>query len=49
MTIGVWDRIEIQPTMITFTPTTADRILQLRHQVLRPASPPSFTASFAYR
>ncbi|UJB73280.1 GNAT family N-acetyltransferase (plasmid) [Acaryochloris sp. 'Moss Beach'] len=25
--------------MITFTPTTADRILQLRHQVLRPALP----------
>lgn len=25
--------------MITFTPTTADRILKLRHQVLRPGLP----------
>ncbi|WP_299414868.1 hypothetical protein [Acaryochloris sp. IP29b_bin.148] len=31
--------IATPPTMITFTRTTADRILQLRHRVLRPGLP----------
>ncbi|MGR3280144.1 hypothetical protein ACSYAD_34395 [Acaryochloris marina NIES-2412] len=30
---------QTSPTMITFSPTTADRILKLRHQVLRPGLP----------